>query len=149
MLALILIIVSGCRQSNVKNQLELYDLSGQYVSLEKYDNSYLLVNFWATWCKPCIEEMPTLEKLNSEMSGNLQVILVSEESQEKIEGFKDRYGITLPMYRMPDAINEFQLQFLPTTMLISPGGKVLFVEEGERVWDAPDMLQKISDFMAN
>ncbi len=149
MFALFLITASGCRQSNVKNQLELYELSGQRASLEKYDDRYLLVNFWATWCKPCIEEMPTLEKVNNEMSANLQVILVSEESQEKIKAFQSRYGITLPIYRMPDAINEFQLQFLPTTMLISPSGKVLFVEEGERVWDAPDMLQKISDAMAN
>ena len=91
--------------------------------------------------------MPTLQKLNSEVKDNLRTFLVSEESEEKIKTFRARYAIELPAYRMPDAIHQFQLQFLPTTMLISPSGKVLFIEEGERVWDAPDMLQKITHAM--
>jgi hypothetical protein len=81
------------------------------------------------------------------MDDKLTVILVSEEPEEKIRAFREKYSIQLPMYRMPEAIAHFNLQFLPTTMLLSPSGQVLFVEEGERVWDAPDMQQKIADAM--
>ena len=145
--AIFSVILIGCRQSNVKEQFDLYDLSGNPASLIEYGDKFILVNFWATWCKPCIEEMPTLEKLQNEMTDRLVVILVSDESEERIRTFREKYNIGLPMYRMPEAIDHFALQFLPTTILISPSGKMLFVEEGERVWDAPDMQQKISDAM--
>ncbi len=144
-LFLLLLLGTACEQTDVRERLSLTDLSGNpYTNL---GNDYLLVNFWATWCAPCIEEMPSLEKAQQLLPANIKIILVSGEDLSKIRSFREKYDIHLPMYQMENSIEEFQLQFLPTTLLISPDGDLLMVEEGERVWDNPDMIQQISDAM--
>lgn len=149
---LIILLIStfwACEQNDVREELALVDLNGNAHAVGQFGNDYLLVNFWATWCKPCIEEMPSLQKLQNEFGEDLTVILVSDEKLDKINAFREKYNVQLPMYQMAEATTKFQLQFLPTTMLISPNGDLLLLEEGERVWDAPDMQQQITDAMAN
>ncbi len=109
--------------------MPLKDLVGKESNLSDYSGKWVVVNYWATWCPPCREEMPELQAFHdahSETDGvvlgmNTQVI----EEQEIIE-FLDDYFVTYPNFRVGPVSNTElgKVPGLPTTFLVSPEGKV-------------------------
>lgn len=86
----------------------------------------VLIDFWATWCGPCIEEMPKLNRWHKEFGGDLIVIGVSDEEPEKVRTFASRHGIDYPLvadkeHKLQDL---FQLQSIPQMVLVSADGVV-------------------------
>lgn len=82
---LVIAFVVGC-SAQKEESLAIYDYKGLKPLLEKSDNKTYVVNFWATWCKPCVKELPAFEKLNKEYSAkNVEVILVSLDFSSQIE----------------------------------------------------------------
>ena len=84
--------------------IEAHDFSGEMmdaktVNLKDYRGRFVLLNFWATWCSPCLKEMPDLEKAYLQMGQEKMVVLAvgMGESVEKIKAFFDRYGFSFPM----------------------------------------------------
>ena len=78
------------------HQLQYQNLEGEEVLLSKFEGKYVLVNFWATWCIPCIEEFPLLNETYNLVNNDFEFVMVSYESQEKINAFiKDKpYNFT-------------------------------------------------------
>ena len=109
----------------------LPDAAGQTHSLSEWRGKVLLVNFWATWCPPCVEEMPELVELqNSLASKNLQIVGIGVDSPSNIQQFTKKYQISYPILvagmQGTDISRELgnQAGGLPFTVLIDTSGNV-------------------------
>jgi len=107
------------------------DTSGQLQHLAQWKQRALIVNFWATWCAPCVQEMPALSALQSEIAPDgIQIIGVGIDSAANIAQFAAKYQITYPLYtggiNATDLLREFgdKEGGLPFTVLIGHDGRV-------------------------
>ena len=105
------------------------NMSDEDINLIKYEGKLLLVNFWATWCEPCKEEMPSLDKLAVDKNFKNLEILPINIGQEKIEKIEEFYSKTkiknLGIFYDTDVrlAKKFLLRGLPTTLIINKDGK--------------------------
>ena len=128
------------QQPNLKNlvihkdpkkleKINFININNETINLNKFKNSLIIINFWATWCAPCIEEMPSLNKLQSNLSfKNLQIIPINvgRDSVEKSKNFYKKLKIeNLEIYFDKDVelANKFLLRGLPTTIFINKNGE--------------------------
>lgn len=114
-------------------QISLNDLDGKPASIEQYKGKWILLNFWASWCAPCLEELPALEVLNQELSAHgLSVVSVAVEDDPQIlKAVVERSKITFPvLLDMPGAVKtSFGVAGLPETFLIDPQGKMAMIND--------------------
>jgi thiol-disulfide isomerase/thioredoxin len=128
------------------------EISGATQSLAALRGRMVLVNFWATWCAPCITEMPSLVRLQAKL-GDLAVLAVSEDRRgaELVEPFLAKYQLTgLKTFLDPkNAVGHaFGVEGLPTSILIGRDGRIVGELQGAAEWDSPAMLKLIGDFLA-
>ncbi len=103
-------------------------LDGGSVRLSELRGHWVLVNFWATWCAPCRDEMPYLDRLGSQHPGNLVVLAVNmREPPSVIAPFVAELGIDLPILLQPDdaMLLAYDVRGLPVSVLIDPAGMVV------------------------
>lgn len=133
-------------------------LDGSPLALQEFKGEVVLVNFWATWCAPCIREMPGLERLHQafEDQGFL-VMAVSEDrgGAAQVVPFLDRLGLTeLPVFldqsgeRRGALARAFKLNGLPATFLIDRKGTVVAGMTGPAEWDSPEAMEVIRHYLA-
>lgn len=110
------------------------DMQGQAQRLSDYRGKWVLVNFWATWCPPCLEEIPDLVELHeAHKKSDLVVIGVALESTEKsVKQFVDKKHVSYPVvvgdYDLAAQVGE--VEALPTSYLFDPTGKLVSYQEG-------------------
>lgn len=106
--------------------------------LNGYEGKFVLLNFWATWCTPCLTEMPDLNQLHKQLSpANFTVLAVAMGQEKKlIEGFVSKQNFAFPVLADPDMkISElYGVRSLPTTYLITPDRKIIGRALGPREW---------------
>ena len=114
------------------------------VNLKDYRGRFILLNFWATWCSPCLKEMPDFEKAYQQMGQEKLIVLAvgMGEDTKKISKFAEKYGFTFPMVADPkmEITNLYGVKNIPVTYLIDPEGVVLGRALGIRDWANPDLL---------
>jgi thiol-disulfide isomerase/thioredoxin len=112
----------------------LPDLDGKPVSLADFRGKWVIVNYWATWCPPCLEEIPELVSLHDDNSDTLVVVGVNYEevNTNYLKEFVESHMMTYPVVRMdPVPITALgTVMGLPTTFIISPAGERLARQEG-------------------
>jgi len=118
-------------------QMTLADLKGQVV----------LVNFWATWCKTCEDEMPAMERLYRSLRAEgfeLVAISVDQEAEDVVR-FQERLGLSFPILLDPDqrAARAYQTFAFPESLLIGPDGVVLERYVGAKEWDSRPYVERI------
>ena len=129
------------------------DGAGQPVTLQDFHGQVVVLNFWATWCAPCVHEMPTLDNLQAKLGGpRLRVVAVSEDrgGAKVVEPFMARTGLKhLDVYidRKGALFREFGAKGLPTTLLIDAEGRVVGGLEGPAEWDSDEALELIRFYM--
>ena len=128
------------QQPNLKNlivhkdpkkleKINFININNETIDLNKFENSLVIINFWATWCAPCIEEMPSLNRLQANTDfNNLKIIPINvgKESIEKSKNFFEELKINnLEIYFDKDVklAKQFLLRGLPTTVLINKNGE--------------------------
>jgi thiol-disulfide isomerase/thioredoxin len=124
---------------------------GQRVPLASLLDRPALVHVWATWCKPCVEELPSLMRFASavEKDGAARVVLISVESEsdvKRIQQFQKTLGIDLRSYRAPKGgvADRVDLGYrLPRTFVVGPGGVVYDVRQGSQNWADPSVTEGI------
>jgi len=128
------------------------DLAGKPVDLKDLKGRVVLVNFWATWCDPCREEMPSIERLRSKMAGRpFEVITVNYgEAPERIRDFLQRHKITLPVWLDPDkrAAADWSAGGLPMTFLVDAEGRLRYSAFGECDWSVGEPLRVVEGLVA-
>jgi len=109
--------------------INFYNINNETINLRKFKNSLIIINFWASWCVPCIEEMPSLNKLQTNpIFNNLQIIPINvgRDNVEKSKNFYKKLKINnLEIYFDKDIqlANKFLLRGLPTTVFINKKGE--------------------------
>jgi len=105
---------------------ELQNLDGQSISLSDFKGKPVLINFWATWCRPCVFEMPYLQEIHDEWSGKGLVVLAINrgESSSKVEQFLQSNNLSLPVLldTKLDVFRRYNIRGIPTTFFIDKDG---------------------------
>ena len=128
--------------------LVLADIRGVEHSLEQYRGKVVVVNFWATWCPPCVEELPSLENAwQRYRQQGLVVLAVSGEESDVVSSFLERLpsDITFPVLIDGDmkSGNRWQIRGLPTTVVVDRSGDVHWRAEGQLDFSASDVNKKL------
>jgi thiol-disulfide isomerase/thioredoxin len=133
-------------------ELELPDLAGRPVRLRDFRGRVVLLNFWATWCAPCRDEMPALQALAQELGPRgLAVVGVNlKEPREKVEAFVQELGLRFPMLLDAEgrAGERYHVYALPTTFVVDRRGNVVGTILGIRDWLGPDARAYLGRLLA-
>jgi peroxiredoxin len=131
--------------------LELADLEGKQHRLADYRGKAVLVNFWATWCVPCRDEMPSIERLRVSLEGRPFAVLAVNlaEPQSRIRGFLEKVPVRFTVLLDPDTktAKAWQAKLLPATYIIGPDGAIRYRHLGELDWSKPEVRAVIVDLM--
>lgn len=133
-------------------ELSFADLDGKPAKLADFKGKLLVLNLWATWCNPCLEEMPSLEQLQVNLPDQLVVLAVSEDrgGAGVVQPFLAKLGLKkVKIYLDPksDVGHAFEVRGLPTSIVIGPDGKVVGKVEGAADWDSMDMYGTLKRFL--
>ena len=130
-------------------KLELHDLQGRPYTLDAATGKLLVLNFWATWCAPCRQEMPSLDRLSGLVDPDKVLVMgVSVDNDDHLvrEFLIERHIFfhNLLDLDMRQSAKHVGIRAFPSTFFISPQGRLLKVAEGAREWDTPEFLKEIN-----
>ena len=131
------------------SDLKFKDDEGKEISFSDFQDKVLLVNFWATWCAPCIKEMPSLDRLKKKINKNFDVIAVSvdRDGVKKVKDFFNENKITnLGKYfdTKNSLAKEMNLIGLPTSFFINKKGDLIGYFQGDMEWDNNTVIEFIN-----
>jgi peroxiredoxin len=160
LLLLVVLTVTGCnpeqRQPPVVGKTApdfvLKDLSGREIRLSDLRGKVVLVNFWATWCPPCRNEIPSMQKLNEMMAGKpfkMLAISVDNGGKEVVEDYFRKSGNVLPV--LLDSQQKISKMYgttgVPETFIVDRNGTIIDKVIGPLEWDSPRVVQELDKIM--
>lgn len=120
------------------------DLEGNAILLSDYKGKKILLNFWATWCRPCIEEMPSLLRSKAILEKeNYIFLLASDQSVKKITDFKAKNDYDFNFIRVTVALSQLDIYSLPTTFIYNENGEKVELITGAVEWDSEAIITKL------
>ena len=127
-------------------------LRGEQTPLSAFRGRYVLLNFWATWCPPCLEEMPSMDALHRDYrERGLSVVAVSsdKEGAAVVAGFVEKLGVTFPILLDPDGsvATAYGARNLPVTFLLDRDGNVVAAAQGARDWNSSEARSTIAEYL--
>ena len=126
---------------------DLLGLEGESLSLSQVTGKVVLINFWATWCKPCEDEMPAMETLYRELRGaGFELVAISvDDDRATVAAFRDRLGLSFPILLDPeqDAAAAYQTFRFPESFLIGRDGIVVERYIGPKEWASPAYVTRV------
>jgi len=129
--------------SSTANSWLLTDLNGNQVTYGELNENPVFLNIWATWCPPCVAELPGIEELNSKFGEQISFILVSNENPETVKAFAEKYNYDgLSFYISNSVPPEFSSRSIPTTFIIDKNGIVKVNKKGAARWNS-DKTEKL------
>ena len=165
LLLLVSVFLFSCSGGNTKSggsakpvekkpapSISVISLDGQQLTLESLKGKVVLLNFWATWCPPCREEIPSMMKLNKFMIGKpFQMVCVSvdEGGKKAVSDFFKNTGFSLPAYTDPtgQAPKTYGLTGVPETFLIDKNGIIVKKVIGPKDWNSPEAVALIEELL--
>ena len=131
--------------------LRLTDLRGIEYDLAKYRGQVVLVNFWATLCPPCVEEIPSLQRLTERLAGKAFRVLTVDvgEDAATVRAFMDQFKVDFPVLMDPDgtAVRQWRVYAFPTSFVIDRSGVVRYSLFCALEWDAPEVVARIEELL--
>ena len=130
------------------SEITFYDLNTKPIALSAFKNKITIINFWATWCAPCIKELPSLNKLAGFFPKNLVILIVSNERTDDIKNFLMAFPDFYPNF-IPANIGKrqmlahFSVQAFPETYILDKQGKLHQKIIGPQIWDSEKWKTKI------
>ncbi|MBT9569450.1 MAG: TlpA family protein disulfide reductase [Thiobacillus sp.] len=132
-------------------EMKARDLSGTTKTLANYRGKVVLLNFWASWCPPCLREMPSMERLRVKMKGRpLEIVaLASAESAADVKPFLAKMQLGFPILLDPEGSNtkRWKVFALPTSFVLDAEGRVRHVLTGPTEWDEGEALNIIESML--
>jgi len=127
----------------------LRDLNGKKVGIKQFKGKIIFLNFWATWCGPCKEEMPSLEVLHQQFKEKnfiLLAISVDYEGVKPVQEFINKHQYTFPVLLDPkcETLDLFEVKGIPTTFLVGKKGKMIGKAIGPRDWKSPEAVSLLN-----
>ncbi len=131
------------------NMLLFQDLEGNEFSLRNFENKVLFINYWATWCNPCLAEMPSMAELYNQYKENNNIVFLylSKEDADTIIDYipKDDSLGQLPVYKVVTDDDLFSTRGIPTTFIVNRNGEIVIKDVGSAVWND----QSVVDYLDN
>lgn len=131
--------------------LALTDLAGKRHALADYRGQVVLINFWASWCPPCVHEMPSMQRLTAKLNGRPFTILAVNmgEDEKTIRAFLKKVKVTFPVLLDRDgaALKRWKVFVFPTSFLIGPDGAIRYALFGEFQWDDAEAVKVIEEML--
>lgn len=132
--------------------LNLKDLEGAARPLDAYRGKVVILNFWATWCEPCRDEMPSLNQLRQSLKGMpVEMFAVNVgEGEGRINAFLGKVPLEFPVLldRDAQASKTWKVRLMPTTFILGPDGRVRYSYAGGRDWNNASVRATISALAA-
>jgi thiol-disulfide isomerase/thioredoxin len=130
---LVMALLVSCTARNetsaAASDFKLQDLNGKIVKLSDFKGKAVLIDFWATWCPPCRESIPGIEKLYKTYAGKGLVVLsisLDEGDWDSVKAFATERGITYPVLKgTEDVASQFQVRTIPMLVIINKEGKIV------------------------
>jgi len=123
-------------------------LDGQRVSHSIGKDKVTFLSFWATWCAPCVAELPSIAALHKDYQDHINFVLVTRERPEVVNAFLDKKGLDLPVYfpsvEVPEVLRSNKL---PTNYLIDGEGKILIKETGAADWGSTKVREVLEELL--
>lgn len=118
-------------------------------NLKQSQGKVVLINFWATWCPPCIAEMPSLQKLFNDYGERVEFIFVTNDPLETIQDFKAKRKFTFPVYiRRSNAPNELITNSIPRTVVLDRFGNIIIDKSGAVDWNSEPVRNTLDKLLA-
>lgn len=156
----LLLVFLGCKEGHKENEIthflpkhnpsygmpatgDFEDLSGKPVSLKDFEGKRVVLNYWATWCRPCIAEMPSMQRAQKQLGEGYVFVLASDQSLETIKAFKEKKDFDFTYVKFNGNLADWQIHALPASFVYNTAGKLDFRVDGAMEWDAPENIQKL------
>ncbi|MBT2638056.1 redoxin domain-containing protein [Bacillus sp. ISL-39] len=135
---------TGIGAGMVSPNFKLKNLAGEEVSLKDYRGKKVMLNFWATWCPPCKEEMPAMERFYKEKSKDVEILAVNLDPQNNVISFVKDNDLTFPILLDHDGSTQqtYSIISIPTTFIIDEQGLILKKHIGSMTYDQMQELMK-------
>ena len=131
--------------------LELRSLDGHVHRLADYNGNVVLVNFWATWCEPCRDEMPSIQRLKEKLAGRGFVVLAInlDEPEARIRKFLSPLKLEFTFLLDPGkkAARAWDARILPASFVLGPDGRIRYSLVGELDWSRDQVANRISELL--
>ncbi len=131
--------------------INLMSVRGKQVIRKNYKGKVTIVNYWATWCPPCVKEIPSLNHLRKIMKGkNFELISINyAENKQQIKQFLDKVHVNFPVLLDEDGSvsSKWNVLVFPSTFVIGPDGKIKYGVNAAIHWDSPEVIKKINDLL--
>ena len=127
---------------------KLNELEGGTTNFSEGRDKVVVLNFWATWCPPCVAEMPSFQKLYEDYGDQVEFYFVSQEEQEPLKKFLLKGNYDLPVYRSLTLIPEQLVSnSLPTTFVISRSGEMVVHKTGAADWNTKEFRKLLQELL--
>jgi len=131
--------------------LELRELDGRGHRLADYRGKVVLVNFWATWCAPCRDEMPSIQRLKEKLAGRpFEVLAVNlDEPEARVRKFLSQMKVDFTVLLDPEkkVARAWEARILPASFVIGPDGRIRYSLVGELDWARDHVVSRISELL--
>lgn len=147
------VLTSGCVNSDGKDKKDLPEASynmemknskGEQVSMEEFRGKVIFFNVWATWCPPCIEEMPTIQNLYEEVGDkDIAFLMLSmDQDFQKAIDFRNKNGYDFEIYRLTGPMPAmYHTKLIPTTFVIDSAGNLVLQHDGMGEFDTKEFKE--------
>lgn len=144
------VIEASERKSLSNYNWQLKDISGNDFDFHSAEGKVIVINFWATWCPPCIAEMSSLETLYQKYNTNENVmfLLVSNEDISVISNFMTKEDYSFNVYQsLTDYPDKFNVSSIPRTFIISKNGEIVIDKSGAADWSSERVTNTIDELL--
>ena len=116
--------------------------------LEELKGKPIFINYWASWCPPCIAEMPSVQNLYDNYKDKVHFIFINNENPSVVEEFMEKNNYSLPTHNFMGGVTElFEISTLPTTIIINPQGRKIMQKTGAAKWDSNKMFTMFDEML--
>jgi len=128
---------------------QLISNEGETLNFEAEKGKVIVLNVWATWCPPCVAEMPSFQKLYDDYGDKVTFLFVAHDEKEKVNAFLTKKGYTLPVYYEKSTTPvAFESRSIPITFVISKTGQIIVSETGAADWNSDAFRVSLDSLLA-
>lgn len=129
-------------------QWPFVDQGGGTTALSAMKGDVVFLNFWATWCPPCVAEMPSMQKLYNDYGDKVEFVLMTNEKRETVDAFMEKKGYDLPVYYNRSPVPEkLSTGTIPTTYILSKDGRIVLEKVGAAKWNSNRVKDLLDDLI--